>query len=433
MMLMLALSPYQEEGARFLAERGRCILADEMGLGKTAMAIRAALLVGARDVLVVTKKSLIFNWRREIAAWGQDARTRWDVTNYEQVVLRPQRYTGVRYDTLVVDEAAAIRNRKSKRSKAVRMLARRIPRVWLLTGTPIVNGPWDLWPLLNAVDPKGYSSFWAFVDRHIVTSHNGWGVQLLGVKDERAFLEEISPVVLRRTKELLGLPPLSYEEVYVPLCPVQGRIYRDLRQDFLAVVAPGRLVVTPSVVALITRLRQVCCSPALIGGPDESSKTEAVMDLLEDVLPTGKALVFSAFAEYVKLLAARFSDAGWEPAVITGDASEAERVHAVERFNGDRACRVLVGTIKAMGVGLNLQAASTVIFADREWTPAANEQAVGRAYRRGQTGPVHVASLIAPGTVEDFVRRKLEEKASHAAVLEEALRGELEAISTGGR
>lgn len=417
------LSQYQVEGVEFLLRARRAILADHLGLGKSAQAISAACMAVAGEVLVVTKKSLITNWLTEIEKWSFDRSVNWEVTNYEQVVLHPERFSG-RYDVLIVDEAAALRNRKSQRSKAIRKLARRIPYVWFLTGTPVVNGPWDLWPLLNAIDHKKYSSFWKFVQHHVLTADNGWGTEFVGVRDERALAKELAPYMLRRTREILNLPPLTFEDVYVPLSDEQRTLYERLRRDFIVEVrkaadATPKTLLVASAGALLVRLRQVCCSPALVGGKDESGKTDALLDILEELTPAHKVLVFSFFAEYVRLLLPKL--AAYNPVSITGDMNKSKRDQAVDKFLNDKSCRVLVGTIGAMGEGLNLQAADVVIFTDQDWTPAMNEQAWGRAYRRGQNKPVHVIRLIAKGTVEEHVQRKIDEKASLAQVVEHAI------------
>jgi SNF2 family DNA or RNA helicase len=416
------LEPYQRVGVRFLADAKRAILADDVGLGKTAQVIRAAMEVNAERVLVVTRKTLVYNAQREILRWAaansfvlttkskELPQRHWVVTNYETVVRRLGELLRQPWDVLILDEAAYVKNRQAERTKAVFKLAQKVPYVWPVTATPTPNGVWELWSLLHIVRPEKYTSFWRFVEQYCYTEPNFFGGRsfLPGIKNEHLFQKEIAPIMLRRTKEVLNLPPVSYETVYVSLTQEQARIYKQLKSSFLAEVGDS-YVVAPTVLAQLTRLRQVLCSPALIGGRDESGKTETLLELLEDLTAQHKVLVFTTFAEYARLLEPRLRAFGG--VCITGQASQAERLKAVDTFQTDPKCRVLVGTIGAMGEGLNLQAADIVIFANKDWVPSNNlVQAVGRAHRRGQDKPVHVISLVVPDTVDEYTEVVLERK-----------------------
>ncbi len=332
------------------------------------------------------------------------------VTNYETVVRRLDDLLRAGWDAVIVDEAQAIKNRRAKRSRAVHRLCHNVPYAWLLTATPFSNRPDELWSLLHALDPKRWSSYWRFVDTYCQTCPNPFGgIDILGTKNQEKLGKELAVVMLRRTRELLGLPPLSEEVLRVELGETQRRLYRQMEREFLVFLdTTGDVVVAPSVLAKITRLRQIACTPALIGGKDESAKTEALLDLLEDAANDHKVLVFTTFAEYVKNVMPKLR--AYNPACIIGEMSADKREGEAARFQADPACRVLVGTIGAMGEGLNLQAASVVVFLDLHWSPSACEQAVGRAYRRGQSKPVHVIKLVATGTVDEDVLALLERK-----------------------
>lgn len=417
------LSPYQRVGAKFLATAGRAILADDMGLGKTAQAVRACEEVGARRVLVVCPKSLLYNWEAEIGRWGGDGSVglllssdaavpegRYIVTNYEAAAKHVDALLEAGFEALIVDEATRIKNRKTARTRTVWRLAEAIRYVWLLTGTPIHNQPGELWSLLHSLSPDYYSSYWRFVERYCVVEDTGWGRQIVGVKDLDGLARELGPRMLRRTKELLHLPPLSFETVRVRLGGEQARIYRELETKLISEVSDGNIIVTPSVLSQLTRLRQVACTPALIGGPDEAAKTETLLELLEDLAERHKVLVFTTFAQYVEWLFRRNDFLFYKAVRITGEDGDKDRWEAVRQFQEDPECRVLIGTIGAMGEGLNLQAADVVIFLNKDWVPATNEQAVARAYRRGQEKPVHVISLEAANTVDQHVEALLARK-----------------------
>ncbi|MGD9643998.1 MAG: DEAD/DEAH box helicase, partial [Elusimicrobiales bacterium] len=404
------LDPYQRVGVKFLAEAKRALLADPPGVGKSAQAIRAACEVGARRVLVVTRKSLIHNWERQLDLWlPPGSRVEFEVTNYEQVVRRLDELAKRKFDVLIVDESAAVKNRKAKRSQAVAKLARKVPYVWLLTGTPVLNRPDELWMQLHILYPDRYRSYWRFVERYCTLEHNPWsgGWKVVGLNPvmAKALSEELSTVLLRRPRSVINLPDITREVVYVRLSGQQERIYREMERDFVASVSETEEVYAPSVVAQLVRLRQITCTPALIGGPDSSAKTEALLDLVESYAPDYKLLVFTNFARYVENLAPKLS--GFGAVTVTGSMTAAQRAAAVRRFNEDPGCRVLLGTIGAVGEGLNLQGADVVVFLDKPWVPVAVEQAEARAHRRGREAPVHVVTLVAAGTVDEYVEEVL--------------------------
>lgn len=422
------LDTYQRVGVKFLATAKRAVLADPVGLGKSAQAIRAAQEVGAKKVLVVTKKSLIYNWSHQLGLWATQNSTIecFDVVNYEQVALRLQEYIAGGYDALIVDEAHMIksrggRNKPVKRTRALYTLADKVPYVWLLTGTPILNRPDELWSLLHVTDKRKYSSYWRFVEQYCALGYHPWtGRQnvVLGIKPgkESELSTELATVVLRRVKETVQLPPLTRETLYLELVGTQKQLYDQMLREFFLHIEGMDVLHAPSVLAQYTRLRQITCTPALIGGEDVSVKTAAVLDLVETYASEHKILVFSEFASYVDILHKVLVPYG--AVKIVGGMPAAQRDEAIQSITNNPLCRVLVGTLGAMGVGLNIQAADIVITTDKGWVPAAIEQAEGRAYRRGQTKPVHVVTLHATGTLDDHIDAVLTKKVEIIGVVD---------------
>lgn len=414
------LDPYQRIGVRFLVEAGRAILADDVGLGKTAQAIRAAVEAGAGKVLVVTRKSLVPQWQREVQRWAgvhaavlasEDravpAPGGWLLTHYEAARKHLNGLvTHGPWDALIVDEAHYVKNRTADRSKAVAALAKVARHLWLLTATPIYNRPDDLWHLLHLCDPASFPSWSEFVRQFCLWDE--LTMQVVGLKDEGHLRRVIDPYLLRRDKSLLNLPPLTEEVRWVRLEGAQARIYRQMALAACAALGDGTVLSAPAVVAQITRLRQIACDPALIGGSGSSAKTTALLELLEGVAEDRKILVFSTFRQYIERLVAVLKE--YRPAIVTGAQSGRERDRSVARFREDPACRVLLGTPGALGEGLNLTEAEVVVWLDLDWVPSAHEQGVGRAHRRGQERPVHVVYLLAEGTVDEHVLAVLEDK-----------------------
>lgn len=406
------LDPYQRVGVKFLATAGRAILADFPGAGKSAQAIRAACEVGAKTALVVTKKSLIHNWEKQFDLWLPEGYALdYDITNYEQLVRHPEKFKK-KYDVMIVDEATQVKSRKAKRSKAVEKFAQKIPYVWLLSGTLVRNRPDELWMPLHILHPKRYTSYWRFVEEYCLTEHNPWsgGTSVVGLRpDKKEDLgRELAPLLLRRTRDVVDLPPITRETVYVQLQGAQKDLYHSMLREFFVMLGNAAIVHAPNVAAQLVRLRQIACTPALIGGKDVSAKTEALLDLLEEYAEEYKVIVFSTFARYVDNLFPKLLP--YNPAKITGDVPARERNEAVEKFNSDPDCRVLVGSIAAMGEGLNIQAGDIIIFADKPWVADDVEQAESRSHRRGRKDPVHVISLVAEGTVDEYIEKVLADK-----------------------
>lgn len=408
------LDPYQRVGVRWLADVKRGLLADGMGMGKTIQTIRACDEVGAERVLVVTKKSLIGQWKSEIERFAANCMCECVVLNYEQAVKKLDELIGCEFDVLVVDEAPRIKNRKARRTKAVHKLAKKIPYLFLLTGTPIHNRPDELWSLLHAIDPIKYSSYWKFVERYCMVEETWQGyTRIAGAKNLPTLHKELAPIMLRRDKALLNLSSKTHETVLLELEGEQAKLYQQMRKTMIAVLDQERSLVATTVLAQLTRLRQITCDTSLVGGKGKSVKTEWLLEYMEDYAQDHKLLVFSNFAQYVIKLSKSLADYG--ALAYHGQMPANKRDEAVCKFQEDPTCRVLVGTIGAMGEGLNLAAADVVVFMDKDWVPAINEQAEDRAYRRGQERPVHVITLTAKGTVDEYLEEVLADKSRVAS------------------
>jgi SWI/SNF-related matrix-associated actin-dependent regulator 1 of chromatin subfamily A len=405
------IDPYQRVGVKFLVTAKRALLADAPGIGKSAQAIRAVCEAGANNVLIVAKKSLIYNWHQQVRLWATHSFT-CDITNYEQI-LSQDKYFKQKYNILIIDEATAVKNRYAKRTKALTKLARKIPYVWLLTGTPILNRPDELWSLLHIIDPKQFNSYWTFVNRYCATEFNYWAnrEKPVGIKPGMAevLAQDLSTVMLRRERNVIDLPPITFETVYVQLEGIQEKLYRSMEKDFFVYLeSVDELCHAASVGAQLVRLQQLNCSPALVGGPDQSAKDAALLDIVTEYAENHKLLVFTTFVPYANMLCQKL--AAYKPVLITGATSLKSRQSAVDMFNANPECRVMIGTIGAIGEGMNIQAADMVVFINKPWVPAIVDQAISRAHRRGQKKPVHVISLHAVGTIDDYIESVLSSK-----------------------
>lgn len=427
------LYEFQRAGVRFLVRTGRAILGDDMGLGKTAQAIIACEVTGANRVLVICPNTLKGHWGTEANKWapgwdvstlrGNRKKKKETIEGFERGFLMANIETvrgdlinalyAAQWDTIIVDEAHSIKNRNSKQTIGVRRLAARTERIYLLTGTPIMNRVDELWSPLHVLYPKRYASFWSFVRRHTVVYRNqyGWVVDGKPTRPEE-LRAEIAPVFLRREKEEVfpDMPPKIYQKVWLDMEGEQLRIYRDIERRAMSEIDDDTTVITAGILAKLTRCKQVAVSPGLIGGKPEGVKIDALMDILHGT--DQKVLVFSQFAEAVKLVAKRLEaeDVGY--VVFIGDTKEKDRDGIIQRLQSDPGIQVFLTTTQAGGSGITLSAASLVVFLDKHWTPATNEQAIDRTRPHMQTRSVQIIELLARDSVDELIESVLTGKAS---------------------
>ncbi len=437
--LVAELRPYQHEGLDFLSfvtgiGRG-AVLADDMGLGKTVQALAWLLQLREREpglgpALVVCPASVVHNWVREAERFTPGLRVltltsgeerhelRGEIPNHDLIVtnyalLRRdlEQWIKVPLSAAILDEAQNIKNPDAAISKAVLRLDAR--HRLALTGTPLENRALDLWSIMEFVNP-GYlgnrAKFVARYDRPDTPPHL------------RALLAaRLRPVVLRRLKRQVArdLPDRIEERRDCQLTVGQ-------RQLYLAELANSRKLVERistngdgvrrhkiEILAALTRLRQVCCHPALAGGKLElgSGKFDALFELLEPLLAEGhKVLVFSQFVECLKLLAQDMTRRGVRHHMLTGATTRREAV--VGAFESDPEPCVFLISLKAGGTGLNLTAASYVVLFDPWWNPAVEAQAIDRTHRIGQTRTVIAYRMLAEGTIEEKIWELQQRKAA---------------------
>jgi SNF2 family DNA or RNA helicase len=390
--------------------RQAALLADEMGLGKTMQAILALRLLFQagliRRALIVSPKSLVSNWARELRQWADDLpveviggpvsqrRAAWRISNcpvklvnYE-LLTRDQEFAvnpQAHFDLVVLDEAQRIKNRESKASRVVRAIPRQ--RSWALTGTPIENRPEDL------------INLFAFIDPH----------RIPGDASPRRLPQLTADSVLRRTKEqvLVDLPPKTIRDAYLDLTLAQREAY-DLaeKEGVIRLNSLGDTITVQHVFELILRLKQICNFDPLTR---ESAKLEQLRADLAEVADSGrKAIVFSQWVEPLELLAQALKP--WGPLSFHGKVPVARRQSVLERFRQDPRKQVLLMSYGTGSVGLNLQFANYVFLFDRWWNPAVEDQAINRTHRIGQQSPVFVTRFITEDTIEGRIAEVLERK-----------------------
>jgi superfamily II DNA or RNA helicase len=429
------LRPYQVEGALWLLGHARAgrggLIADEMGLGKTVQALAAIEALGTAEptkgegtALVVCPSSLVWNWQREAARFlpgaptlvvdGPDRaglfaaipRHRLVITSYALLRRDIEKYRGVGFAAVFLDEAQHIKNPDSQNAKAA--CALRAASRFILTGTPIENSVRDLWSLFEFLLPGYLGSRVDFRDRYETPLLGGATGEIWSRLSRR-----IAPYLLRRRKQdvLADLPEKIEQVIEVELGGQQRATYAKLQEaarsqiDLLndrGQAGAARM----RVLTALLRLRQACCDLRLLGAmgeePAVSAKLGALRELLGEAIDGGhRVLVFSQFTSMLDLIERALAADGI--AFCRLDGSTKDRAAVVEKFQSDDSIPVFLISLKAGGVGLNLTAADTVIHFDPWWNPAVEAQATDRAHRIGQKRVVTSIKLIARDTIEERV------------------------------
>ena len=448
--LAITLRPYQLEGLawlQYLREQSLAgILADDMGLGKTAQTL-AHLLVekeaGRLDLpaLVVVPTSLLFNWQAEARRMAPSLRVltlhgpkRAEhfaemagadlvLTTFALLWRDVRALAAQPFHLLVLDEAQSVKNAAGRAARSVRRIKAR--HRLCLTGTPLENHLGELWAQFDFLMPGFLGDVRSF-QRHWRKPIEVNGETLR----TQALARRVRPFILRRRKEDVAkeLPAITEVIRRVPLQGQQRVLYESVRvaADHMVrrVLAKAGLARSQiSVLGALLRLRQVCCDPYLVKGAKapanmERAKLEVLCELLPALVDEGRRiLVFSQFTEMLGLIATALDQLGLPYLALTGQTPPARRGEVVTRFQA-REVPILLASLKAGGLGLNLTAADTVVHVDPWWNPAAEQQATARAHRIGQTQPVFVYKIVVEGSIEE---RMLELQARKSALAQGVL------------
>ena len=427
------LRPYQKEGFDFLCNLSRLrlggILADDMGLGKTLQTLSWLTWLheehkkDRKPTLVLCPASVLHNWRREAEKFTphlkvlvlQSGQARHNlrkqipesdivVTNYAILRRDLEELSKFDFRSLVLDEAQFIKNPNAQVTLAVKEI--QADHRLALTGTPLENRLLDLWSIVDFIQPCYLGSQTSF---HEVYEPKGDGAPWESSAAPRRLSARLRPLMLRRLKKQVAkdLPDRIEERRDCDLHEDQRKLYlaelrRSRDQVMKALQEKGVAKSKMHVLAALTRLRQICCHPKLVGNDSPSGKTDTLFELLEPILASGnKVLLFSQFVEMLRLLDGSCKERGIKTFILTGETKGRQEV--VNAFQAEPDAAVFLLSLRAAGTGLNLTTASYVILYDPWWNPAVEAQAIDRSHRIGQTRTVNAYRLIAPGTVEEKI------------------------------
>jgi SWI/SNF-related matrix-associated actin-dependent regulator of chromatin subfamily A-like protein 1 len=441
----MELYPYQRHGAKWLAQKDTALLADEMGLGKSAQIVAACDLTDSINVLVVCPAAARENWRREfirfsdfpreitvISAGSVMPRPGVNIISYDLIGANKglrDRLRNSRWDVVALDEAHYLKERTSKRTKAIYGHAQHpgiihsARRVWRITGTPVLNFANELFTHLRSMG-LAQVSYWDFVARYCTGFESNYGYKITGHKNTDELKALLEPHMLRRKKdEVLDLPPIYFVETVVEATRVPIELLQrngdPLPQDIFSQINDLDRQLQARLDQLLNRsaaagadaaidvLAERAGAIATLRRHHALAKLPRALDLIEEELESGQVEKIVLFAyhrtvveEAVKRLA-RFGAVS-----LYGGTPPDKRQIAIDSFQTGSA-RVFVGQLTSAGTAITLTAAHEVAFLESDWVPNTNAQAAMRCHRIGQTKPVRVRVFTCAKSVDEQISRAL--------------------------
>ena len=453
--LKATLRNYQVTGIKWLKVLDQYgfggILADDMGLGKTIQLLGVLQLYieeqrkahkEIKPSIVVCPSSLTLNWYSEIKKFTPDLKTliirgnaeerkeqisninkyHLIITSYDLLKRDTEEYLNYNYEFkyIIADEAQYIKNNNTQNARAIKSI--RADTKYALTGTPIENSLSELWSIFDFIMPGylySYKKFKEIYEMPIVRDENNWAINKLKML--------IEPFILRRTKKavLTELPDKTISVLNNQMQDEQLKIYlsyltnakKEVKQE---IQTNGIERSQIKILALLMRLRQICCHPSLFisNYTGESSKLNQCVELVKDAVLSGhKILIFSSYSSMLQIIEKQLSKEKIKYLKLTGQTKVGDRIKLVEEFNNNDEVKVFLISLKAGGTGLNLIGADMVIHYDPWWNLSAENQATDRTYRIGQKKNVQVYKLITKDSIEERIYELQEKKANLAKTM----------------
>ncbi len=432
------LYQHQEEGIKFLLSRNGSILADDMGLGKSMQSIIAALESGANKILVVCPSSAKINWEREINVFYNDttivegkkwSEAKFTIINFdilknfhtlddgkklseEEILKLNRELVNANFDLCIIDEAHYLKNNKSIRGEIMVELSVKynLPKVWLLTGTPVANRPMDFFNLLKIIKVPLANNWKYFATRYcdgrkfFRTLKNGQKKQIW-LTDGASNLEELAVktknIILRRLKkDVLDMPDKVISPMYYKMTSKDWLEYDKLWEDYLEkrILKGKKNGNLQKDLGELILLRQFIALKAI---PETIS-------IVENAIEMGrKVIIFTSFTEELEILSNHF---GKIAVKHNGPMTAKQKQKSVDSFQENDKIKIFIGNIKSAGVAITLTEATVVVFNSFDWVPGNNEQAEDRAFRIGQKNDVTVYYQLFLDTISTRMWQMLNDK-----------------------
>lgn len=456
---------HQVDGIRFGLNKKKFLLCDDQGLGKTKQIIDFVGCLEKTDtinkvLIVCGVNSLKYNWQYEIGVhsdekgWVLGTRfrkttgkayegstkdklddlgnlpdCRYIITNIESLRAGAKKISKTKYhfpiaeklqelckngtiSVIAFDECHKSKDPTSLQSRAMLLLS--ASYMSAMSGTPLMNNPLDLYFPIHWL---GYEQHSLYQFKQHYCKFGGWGgSQVVGYKNLEEIRALMEKIMIRRLKsEVLDLPEKIRKIEYVDMTSKQNQIYKEVYNGVMSDLQKIKFSNNP--LSMMIRLRQATGWTGIISDTiQESAKMERMIELVEEITASGqKAIIFSNWESMTEV--AREKLKSYNPAYITGATKADERMKEVDRFQTADKCRVIIGTIGAMGTGLTLTAAQNVIFLDSPWNMALKAQAEDRAHRIGTKGTVNIITLVCKNTIDERIEELVEKKGQIADAL----------------
>lgn len=456
---------HQIDGVRFGLNKKKFLLCDDQGLGKTKQIIDFVGCLEKTDtinkvLIVCGVNSLKYNWQAEISihseekGWVLGTRfrkttgkayegttknkledldnlpdCRYIITNIETLRAGAEKISKTKYhfpiseklqelckngtiSVIAFDECHKSKEPTSLQSRA--MIDVTAKYMVAMSGTPLMNNPLDLYFPMKWLGYENHS-FYQF--KHHYCTLGGWGgSQVVGYKNLEEIRAMMDSIMLRRLKtEVLDLPEKIRKIEYVDMTPKQKQIYKEVYSGVMSDLQKIKFSNNP--LSMMIRLRQATGWTGIISNTiQESAKMDRMFELVQEIVASEqKAIIFSNWESMTEVAREKLNS--YNPAYITGATKADERMKEVERFQTDNNCKIIIGTIGAMGTGLTLTAAQNVIFLDSPWNMALKAQAEDRAHRIGTKGTVSVITLCCRDTIDERIEELVEKKGQIADAL----------------
>lgn len=456
---------HQIDGVRFGLNKKKFLLCDDQGLGKTKQIIDFVGCLEKTDtinkvLIVCGVNSLKYNWQSEISihsdekGWVLGTRfrkttgkayegstkdklddldnlpdCRYIITNIETLRAGAEKISKTKYhfpiaeklqalckngtiSVIAFDECHKSKEPTSLQSRA--MINVQAKYMVAMSGTPLMNNPLDLYFPMKWLGYENHS-FYQF-KQHYCTLGGWGGSQVVGYKNLEEIRTMMDNIMLRRLKtEVLDLPEKIRKIEYVDMTSKQNQIYKEVYNGVMSDLQKIKFSNNP--LSMMIRLRQATGWTGIISNTvQESAKMERMIELVQEIVASGqKAIIFSNWESITEVAKEKLKS--YNPAYITGATKADERMKEVDRFQNDDKCRVIIGTIGAMGTGLTLTAAQNVIFLDSPWNMALKAQAEDRAHRIGTKGTVNIITLVCKNTIDERIEELVEKKGQIADAL----------------
>ena len=431
------LYDYQKIGVEFLVNSGgRALLSDSPGVGKTAQSLAYLTHMDFKRNLIVCPASVKFAWENEIKKW----------TNLKSFVIQPNtnlndipydidclivnfdilkkffnEFMKYNFSCLIGDEIQLIKSSKAIRTKVFKAIAKEIPHVILLTGTPVLSRPIEIFNTLNIIDPKTWNNYYSYATKYCGGRQGRYGFEAKGATNLEELHQKISKYFLRRTKEdvLKELPPKNRIEIPIELPEYERRQYDLVEENLVKYLKTFKKEKTNKEI-LKSMHAEKLVKLNLLREINAMGKIPTAKELIDSIVESGeKVLVFSSFNAPLKELNECYEE---NSVLLLGETSVDDRGDIVKQFQENPKTKVFLGGFKSAGVGITLTQASNIICLDLPWNPADLEQSENRAHRPGaEYESLNIYTIISKDTIDNFMQQTLRRKQE---IIDKVIEGE---------